>query len=170
MQGRAVVGLTVLAWAVGGCLMDVTPSPAGSRTSRPKPADNSFCYECHASYESEKLNVVHERVGIGCKTCHGECSKHRADKDALLPPDVMFARPKINPFCMTCHPEAKLEKQTAHEPFFIGTMSKRMVCTDCHGDHELAVRTRRWDKNARMLLDGDVPRMACQNSAAARAH
>ena len=109
-------------------------------------ADNSRCYVCHMNYVQEDIAVVHARADIGCASCHGESDEHIADESWAsggngTAPDTMFPKPKIVPFCMRCHPKDKIDT-VQHRPLF-ANMGK-MVCTDCHGQHRLAVRKCRW--------------------------
>ncbi len=110
-------------------------------------ADNSRCHHCHLNYVDEDLALVHARANIGCADCHGNCDAHIADESWAsggngTPPEIMYPREKINPFCSTCHPQDKID-QTEHESFLAGT-AKEKYCTDCHGDHRLAERKCKW--------------------------
>jgi hypothetical protein len=124
-------------------------------------ADNSFCYVCHANYESEKLVKTHEAEGVGCETCHGRSDKHSQDEDSLVPPDVIFAPAKVAKFCTQCHTKRDLlEGDAAHEKFFAGPVEPDQTCTNCHDmKHKLKVRTRRWDKATRKIEWYDGVRM-----------
>ena len=116
-----------------------------SRRTRPV-ADNSRCHVCHMNYEDEELAVVHARANIGCEKCHGSSDAHCSDEDHLTPPDVMYPLTKINPSCMECHTRDRIDIMP-HQPIFDGTASDGAKhCTDCHGSHRLARRTRAWDK------------------------
>ena len=109
-------------------------------------ADNSRCHVCHMNYEDEELAVVHARANIGCEKCHGSSDAHCSDEDHLTPPDVMYPLSKINPSCMECHPRDTIDI-VPHQPIFDGTAGEGTKhCTDCHGSHRLARRTRTWDK------------------------
>ena len=84
-----------------------------------EPADNSFCNVCHANLETEKLVRIHMAEGVGCETCHGISDKHSEDEDSLVPPDVIFAKSGIVPFCMQCHDkDALIEADSDHEKLF----------------------------------------------------
>jgi len=109
-------------------------------------ADNSRCYVCHINYEEEALAVTHARANIGCEKCHGTCYAHCSDEDNITPPDIMYPPEKINSFCKGCHPQAKLS-------------GGKKYCTDCHGEHRLSYRTRRWDKTTGELIQDDKVRM-----------
>lgn len=121
--------------------------------------DNSRCHVCHINYEEEKLAVTHARAGIGCEQCHGASDAHCSDEDNITPPDIMYPVAKINPSCMKCHPRDKIDIMP-HEPLFDGTAPKeKQHCIDCHGDHRLSYRTRKWDKATGKLIEDDKVRM-----------
>lgn len=116
-------------------------SPAGAG------ADNSRCFVCHINYAQEDIAVIHARANIGCNKCHGESDEHIADESWAsggngTAPDIMYPRPKINQFCMGCHPKDKIDA-VQHEPLFADTPEKR-YCTDCHGSHRLTRRKCKW--------------------------
>ncbi len=112
-------------------------------------ADNFRCYVCHINYEDEELAVQHARADIGCEQCHGASDAHCSDEDNITPPDIMFPMAKINSFCMGCHPRDKIS--SLHNSFFAGT-TKEKYCTDCHREHRLVYRTRKWDKATGELI------------------
>jgi len=132
-------------------------SPADGGSGQPSSggvaADNSRCHVCHINYEDEKLAVVHARARIGCEQCHGASDAHCSDEDNVTPPEIMFPRAKVNPFCMMCHPEEKIAIQ-AHQPVLTAIRAREKHCTDCHGKHRLSRRTRTWDKGTGKLIEG----------------
>jgi len=110
-------------------------------------ADNTRCHVCHMNYIQEDIAVIHARANIGCADCHGDCDAHIADESWAsggngTPPGIMYSLPKINPFCMGCHPADKIDTEQ-HKPLFAGTGEKK-YCTDCHGNHRLAHRKCKW--------------------------
>jgi hypothetical protein len=105
-------------------------------------ADNSRCYVCHIFYEVDELTYIHAKSGIGCERCHGASNAHRSDKDNITPPDIMYPAEKVNSFCKSCHPDGKLG-------------GGKKYCTDCHGEHRLSHRTRKWDKTTGKLIEED---------------
>jgi len=123
---------------------------AGEEESSPPTgpvADNSRCFVCHLNYAMESLAVVHAKANIGCADCHGASDAHIADESWAsggngTAPDIMYPRPKINPFCLGCHPKDKIDAEQ-HKPFFAGAAEKK-YCTDCHGTHRLAERKCQW--------------------------
>lgn len=110
-------------------------------------ADNSRCFVCHINYMQEDIAVTHARANIGCAGCHGESDEHIADESWAsggngTAPDVMFPRPKINPFCMGCHTKEKIDTEQ-HKPLFAAETEQK-YCTDCHGNHRLTNRKCKW--------------------------
>ena len=111
-------------------------------------ADNSRCHVCHLDYQKEELALEHARAKIGCAGCHGDSDAHIADESWAdggngTAPDTMFPKPKINPFCLGCHPKDEIGKKDTHKKFLAGT-AKEKYCTDCHGDHRLDKRKCKW--------------------------
>jgi hypothetical protein len=113
-------------------------------------ADNSQCYVCHINYQEDKLTTIHAKADIGCERCHGSSNDHRSDKDNFTPPDIMYPAEKINSFCKGCHPTAQLG-------------GGKKYCTDCHGEHRLSHRTRKWDKTSGKLVEDGNVRMPTDN-------
>jgi len=110
-------------------------------------ADNSRCFVCHINYIQEDIAVIHARADVGCAGCHGESDEHIADESWAsggngTPPDTMYPRPKINPFCMGCHTKDKIDTEQ-HKPLFAANPAEK-YCTDCHGNHRLADRKCKW--------------------------
>jgi len=114
-------------------------------------ADNSRCHVCHINYEEEELAVSHARADVGCEACHGESNAHCGDEANITPPDIMYPREKINPFCLTCHPRNELSD--VHKGILADIATDQAYCTDCHGEHRLSYRTQRWDKATGKLID-----------------
>lgn len=119
-------------------------------------ADNSRCFVCHLNYEDELLAAKHAAGGIGCITCHGISSPHASDEDHATAPDTMYPRENINAACLKCHDG---EKWKLHHPS-LGEAAggKGKVCTDCHGEHRLRIRSRHWDKTNGRLIPKTPPR------------
>ena len=131
---------------------------AADKSKRP-PADNGACFVCHANYEDESMAVSHAKEGTGCVDCHGQSWKHRNDEGNVTPPDVIYPAAKIDPACRKCHEDhnAPAVKVIARwqERCPAKTKPSQIVCTDCHGEHRLALRTVRWDKETGKLLNRD---------------
>jgi len=127
-------------------LLLLDDAPQGKQPEGPM-ADNSRCFVCHINYMQEDIAVIHARQDMGCAHCHGESDEHIADESWAsggngTPPDIMYPLPKINPFCMGCHPADKLRLEQ-HKPLFADS-AKKKYCTDCHGDHRLVNRKCKW--------------------------
>jgi hypothetical protein len=133
------------------------------QTEKPQPGaaakvltDNGPCFVCHANYAEELLASQHAAVGTGCVTCHGDSYAHRNDESNTTPPDVMYPADRIDAACQKCHgshdvPATKVIalwlKRCPDK-----TRPETIVCTDCHGEHRLKVRTVRWDKRTGKLM------------------
>ncbi|NLF69435.1 MAG: hypothetical protein GX575_10325 [Candidatus Anammoximicrobium sp.] len=133
-----------------------------------EPADNSYCYVCHAPYEQEELSKTHQRAGVGCETCHGMSVQHSGDEDGLTPPEIMFPKEKIAASCLAkCHKKEDLVASGDHDEVFAAAKKTDKTCTDCHAEkHRLKVRTRIWDKATGKLLSDDGVRMMYKDSPA----
>ena len=126
--------------------------PAVELDSPPGPvADNGRCHVCHLNFKDEALTKVHAQAAIGCTRCHGDSDAHRSDEDNITPPDVMFPKAKINSFCTGCHAGDTLS-EPAHKSMKAEMDPLKACCTECHGEHRLNYRTRKWDKITRDLI------------------
>jgi hypothetical protein len=110
-------------------------------------ADNSRCQVCHLNLAKESLVVTHAKAQIGCAKCHGASDAHIADESWAsggngTAPELMYPKPKINPFCLKCHPSDKI-KEEPHRDFLAGKDASS-TCTDCHGKHRLLQRKCKW--------------------------
>jgi formate-dependent nitrite reductase cytochrome c552 subunit len=133
------------------------PGPKADAPPKHKAADNGPCFVCHANYEEESMAVTHAKAGTGCMDCHGPSLDHRNDEANVTPPDVLYPAAKIDAACRKCH-----EDHNAPAVKVIAQWQERcpgkknpsqIVCTDCHGEHRLKLRTVRWDKETRKLLE-----------------
>jgi len=120
--------------------------------------DNSRCHVCHINFAFDDLAVNHGEVNVGCETCHGPSDAHCSDEDNIIPPDIMWPLASLNSKCMECHEQAKLPEEE-HAELFADASEKVKVCTDCHGDHRLPHRTRRWNRETGELIESDSVRM-----------
>lgn len=121
-------------------------------------ADNSRCHVCHINYEDEPLAVTHARANISCEHCHGASDAHCSDEDNITPPDIMYPAAKIGAFCMGCHTKEDIGIEV-HKEVLSKIDSKEGICTNCHGEHRLGYRTRKWDKTTGKLIQDDKVRM-----------
>ena len=109
-----------------------------------------------AKLRDSALAVVHARQDITCVECHGESEAHTSDEDNTTPPQVLYPREGIAKKCSACH---RVHDATAvavitrwQERGLQKNDPQTLVCTDCHGDHRLRVRTIHWDKKTGKLL------------------
>jgi len=121
-------------------------------------ADNFACHVCHMNYGFEVFAVAHAENNIGCVRCHGESDAHKNDEDNITPVDILYPREKIFPLCFDCHAKEDMDSEE-HEPFISKSPPADQECFDCHGEHRLGYRTRRWDKNTGELILDDGVRM-----------
>jgi hypothetical protein len=143
-------------------------SPASAKKSYAEPdasfVANPFCKACHVDFDEEELVVRHKVAGIGCERCHGESLRHRSDEANVTPPELMYAKERVNPTCMMCHPRHEIRQVESHRPVLEANLSvletappagqARRYCTDCHGrEHRMKVRTIRWDKYTGKLAE-----------------
>jgi hypothetical protein len=138
-------------------LLDAPRQPADRANTKTKPAaDNTACLVCHANFKNEALASSHATQGLACTNCHGPSVAHRNDEANVIPPDVMFPTAAIDEACARCHDSHDVEPRVVIQRFLERspgkTDIKSLVCTQCHGEHRLAVRTVRWDKQTGKLL------------------
>ena len=135
LAGAAAIGLAVCA--------QMTSQTLAQEDEAPLPEDNSFCLVCHVNFEEEELVAQHLPGGVTCCHCHGASYDHRDDESHRTPPDILFGRAEIDPFCETCHAE---HEATEKVEAFMEEHSQQLrpngrvlrtnaVCTDCHGVH-----------------------------------
>jgi hypothetical protein len=133
--------------------------PKAKKTTKKGPvADNQACFVCHANYQEEELVTVHADNNVGCIKCHGESLPHRNDENNTTPPDKMYPATAIDKMCGECHDEhnAPAKKVLARwQERCPKKGADQIVCTDCHGDHRLKLRTVRWDKATGKLLPAE---------------
>lgn len=119
-------------------------------------AENMACLVCHANYRTDFLVSRHAAADIGCARCHGESLAHKNDENNTTPPQTMYSADKIDSFCQSCHTVHDVPAQKVIARWVERGLSKtepeRIVCTDCHGEHRMKVRTVIWDKKSGKLL------------------
>jgi len=129
---------------------------AAAKMSKPGAADNAPCLVCHVNYKAEPLARQHAGQKIGCVKCHGDSFAHRNDENNTTPPEIMYPLEKIDKACKKCHPTHDVPPVKVIARWLARrsakTDLKQIVCTDCHGQHRLKVRTVRWDKQTGKLI------------------
>ncbi len=118
-------------------------------------ADNSPCFVCHANYSEESFAVEHAANDVGCVECHGKSFAHRNDENNTTPPGHMYPPDAIASLCAKCHHGHNVDPKKViarWQKKGIDKDTAAIVCTDCHGNHRLNVRTVRWNKKTGKLL------------------
>ena len=137
------------------------PQKPPSATSLSKGADNTACLVCHANLKKESLAATHASNAVGCTSCHGPSTAHRNDEANVIPPDIMVAAEAIDASCARCHEGHDVEPRIVVKRFLERspklTDSKSLVCTTCHGEHHVPVRTVRWDRKTGKLVSTPTP-------------
>lgn len=117
-----------------------------------------ICHDCHGNFREESLAVAHAKASVACVDCHGTSDAHANDEGNTTPPGVMYPRSGIAPKCLECHKthNASATKVIARwqERGLAKTSAQDLVCTDCHGEHRMKVRTIQWDRKTGQLLSG----------------
>ena len=137
-------------------LLEEPPPSTGSVDPEKPRADNNACFVCHSNFQDELIVTAHAKEDIGCIKCHGSSVAHRNDEDNVTAPDKMFASARIDKSCRKCHEDHNASVRKVIKMFQArfppNTDPKNVVCTDCHGEHRLKVRSVHWDKNTGKLL------------------
>jgi hypothetical protein len=137
-------------------LLDAPPEKKASGKSKGKRADNHACHVCHTNYQDEELALSHAEADVGCIKCHGESIAHRNDENNITPPDTMYPTAAIDTACVKCHETHDAPARKVLARFAERGLGKKspdqVVCTDCHGEHRLKLRTVRWDKKTGKLI------------------
>ena len=119
-------------------------------------AANAACFVCHANYRGELLVEKHAQAGVGCAACHGESVAHKNDENNTTPPQIMYPAEKIDPFCQGCHAAHDVPPRKVVVRWMEVGLDKvdpgKIVCTHCHGEHRMKVRTVIWDRSSGQLL------------------
>ena len=136
------------------------PLPSTGLVDDKKPrADNNACFVCHSNFQDELMVTVHAKENIGCIKCHGSSVAHRNDEDNVTAPDKMYTLVRIDRSCRECHEDHTASPQKVISMFQArfpqNTDPKNVVCTDCHGEHRLKIRSVRWDKSTGKLVAHD---------------
>ncbi|MBE3097111.1 MAG: hypothetical protein IMZ44_08260 [Planctomycetes bacterium] len=138
-----------LASTAGGTSAGASSPPKG------REIDNSRCHVCHGNFDDEPLAVNHAKQGVGCERCHGPCDEHCSDEGNITPPNILYAKDKVDKSCKECHPDP-MERIVldARYCLFVPLTDEenKKICSDCHGAHRMNLRTVLWDKATGKLL------------------
>ena len=121
------------------------------------------CVNCHgesSAHQNDENNITPpetmysaEKIDSFCQSCH---------KAHDIPPRKIIARwverkaEKTDPSCQGCHEDDDVPPEKVVALWTERGLDKaepnEIVCTDCHGDHRMKVRTVIWDKKSGKLL------------------
>lgn len=122
---------------------------------------NAACYVCHVNFKADPFVQRHARADIGCAKCHGASRAHVDDEANLTPPEVMYWPSRIGASCLVCHPTHNAPARDVilrwQERCPEKTNPNHLVCTDCHGNHRLALRTIVWNQRSGELVSKGRP-------------
>ncbi len=135
---------------------------------------NIGCVDCHgqsSAHQNDENNITPpetmysaQKIDPFCRSCH---NAHDIPPKKVIAHWLKRKAEKNDPSCQGCHedndvPPAKVVARWTQrssrrrlEPQSGGldkTDPNEIVCTDCHGDHRMKVRTVIWDKRSRKLL------------------
>jgi len=146
--------LASVAKKAGPLLLEDPPATKALPPPKGPVADNSRCHVCHVNFEDEEMTVVHARANIGCMKCHGQSDEHCGDEGNVTPPTTLYAKSDVDKSCKVCHPplDEKIVEDARYCLFIPDEKDPKKVCTECHGKHQMARRTVRWDTVTRKLL------------------
>ncbi|MHC4117633.1 MAG: cytochrome c3 family protein [Planctomycetota bacterium] len=137
-------------------LLEEPPEQQAAAAGTQAAIENMACFVCHGNYRDESLADSHAKANIGCVSCHGDSFAHRNDENNTTPPEKMYPILKIDSFCQSCHQAHNVPPRKVVARWKERGIDKsdpaRIVCTDCHGDHRMKVRTVIWDKETGKLL------------------
>lgn len=137
-------------------LLDDPTEQQQAAASTQAAVENMACFVCHGNHRGELLAESHARANIACVNCHGDSFAHQNDENNTTPPETMYPSQKIDPFCQSCHKSHDVSPARVVARWQERGMLKNdpagIVCTDCHGEHRMKIRTVIWDKETGKLL------------------
>jgi hypothetical protein len=161
MRRTAAIGVLVSAavmlWSCRQEAPKGAPAPTSAPTSQATAASgeeedvlgaNAGCYVCHMTFVNEELATTHLTAKVACVKCHGTSAAHANDENiGATKPDIVFGHEGINPSCRKCHmkhdapPEKVLARwqERSRSAYTATQPALGPVCTDCHGEHRIAV-------------------------------
>jgi hypothetical protein len=124
---------------------------------------NMSCYNCNgesSAHQNDENNITPpeilysaDKVDPFCRGCH---TAHKISPRQIITRWLEKKAEEENPSCKGCHESNDVppEKVVAlwKERGLEKVKPDKIVCTDCHGDHRMRVRTIIWDKKTGKLL------------------
>lgn len=124
---------------------------------------NVGCFNCHgesSAHQNDENNITPpetlysaEKIDPFCRSCH---TVHDISPREIIVRWLEKKSEENNPSCKGCHesddvPPVKVVARWK-ERDLEKIKPEKIVCTDCHGDHRMKVRTIIWDKKTGKLL------------------
>jgi len=124
---------------------------------------NVGCFNCHgesSAHQNDENNITApetlysaDKIDPLCRSCH---KTHDISPRKIIADYLKKKSEKANTSCKGCHESDDVPPEKVvtrwKEQGFEETNPEKIVCTDCHGDHRMKVRTIIWDKKSGKLL------------------
>ena len=124
---------------------------------------NIGCFKCHgesSAHQNDENNITPpetlysaDKIDPFCRSCH---TAHDILPREIITRWLKKKSEKANTSCQGCHESDDVPPEKVvtrwKELALDKTDPDKIVCTDCHGDHRMKVRTIIWDKKSGKLL------------------
>ena len=124
---------------------------------------NMSCFNCHgesSAHQNDENNITppeilyaSDKIDPFCKGCH---TTHKISPGKIIANYLNKQSEKKNTSCEGCHESDDVPPQKVVNLWKERNLEKiepeKIVCTDCHGEHRMKVRTIIWDKETGKLL------------------
>ena len=123
------------------------------------------CVNCHGqsfAHRNDENNIIPpetmysaEKIDPFCQDCH---TAHDIPPRTIIARWLKRSEKEANPSCSGCHEEDDVPPEKALARWKERGLDKsktdpgKIICTDCHGDHRMKIRTVIWDKRSGKLL------------------
>lgn len=124
---------------------------------------NIGCVNCHSqssAHQNDENNITPpetmysaDKIDPFCRSCH---EAHDIPPKKIIANWAKKIQDKADPSCRGCHEDDDVPPEKVVVLWTQRGLDKtdpnEIVCTDCHGDHRMKVRTVIWDKRSGKLL------------------
>jgi len=128
---------------------------------------NIGCVNCHgesSAHQNDENNITPpetmysaEKIDPFCRSCH---NAHDIPPRKIIAHWLEHKAEKTDLSCQGCHEDDDVPPQKVVTLWTQRGLDKsdpnEIVCTDCHGDHRMKVRTVIWDKRSGKLLRTNI--------------
>ena len=127
---------------------------------------NIGCGHCHGhsiAHRNDENNTIPpeimypaEKIDPFCQGCHS--TTHDIPPKKIITHWLEHRKEEANPSCTGCHKEDDVPPEKVVARWKERGLDKaktdpdEIVCTDCHGEHRMRIRTVIWDKKSGKLL------------------